>query len=455
MSRRFYHIVPLALAALAAVAGAGCAGRRPPVGPPLYRPDPTIPVVFVAGITGNALVDPTTGDAQWGTGKRVFFPRDRGYGVALPLVDDPDRRLVGSRLEPGPILEEVRVLGVIRGKAYRGVLEALVASGLVRGDLARPRPGDALFTFSYDWRRDDVDEARRLVEALERLRVARGEERLRVALVCQSNGGYLCRWAAKYGAGSLDDALAGRAGPPSRIEVTRIVLVGTASDGALRILRFLHDGRRYVQRIGRLLSPEALFTFPSLYEDLPADGRVFLDERGRGLDDDLGDPETWRRLGLSIFDPEIARRADRRPELFGDEARRLAFLAERLERARRFHAALRADPPGYLAPAFFSLQNPYDATPVRVVLARENGRTVLRFPDDPALDPYLAALTAGPGDGHASLASQESLSPAETAALRPPFHVAGDHFELILAPQSLRRLVEMLGEPVAVGSTGR
>lgn len=58
----------------------------------------------------------------------------------------------------------------------------------------------------------------------------------------------------------------------------------------------------------------------------------------------------------------------------------------------------------------------------------------------------LRALVTAPGDGHATLASQDWLSPQERAALAlPPRRVRGGHFDALLAEETESFLLEALG----------
>ena len=71
---------------------------------------------------------------------------------------------------------------------------------------------------------------------------------------------------------------------------------------------------------------------------------------------------------------------------------------------------------------------------------------VTRFAGDRALERRagLRALASAPGDGHAVLASQQWLSPQERAALDSTEYFDGGHFELIVSPALLARLIELL-----------
>ncbi len=438
------HHLPKLLPLLLAVLLGACAGQVPtPVHPPLRDAEARRPVVLVPGITGTVLRERGTGKIVWGNGKSLFFPRDGAYAMALSLGDED----ADKDLEAVAILEEVTLLGVIKKEAYAPIARMLEENGYRRGDLAAPRPGDTLFLFAYDWRRSNEEAARELAEALGRVRRAEGRERLEVDLICQSNGAHICRYLAKYGATALADAEAGRIEERDGVFVAKIILIGTSNGGSLRILRELDRGRTYFP-LGRKFQPETLFTMPALYQDLPAylDG-YFLDEEGGELQVDLYDAEAWEEYGWSIFGEAARRRVGRRPDLFGGPGEWRGFLRGALSDAQRLQALLRRDAPGFAATRYYLIQNPADPTPERAVLVPKDDGWRLLFTGDKELEkrPELLKRASTVGDGHASLASQLWLSPQEEASIASdPFHVEGDHFELILNPLSLQRLLEYL-----------
>jgi hypothetical protein len=366
-----------------------------------------------------------------------------------------------TELDAFGIIESIRLAGVVSKPIYGPLLRALEAGGHRRGELAHPRDGDTLFPFPWDWRASHVAAAARLADSLETLRRARDVDVLRVALVCQSSGAHLCRFFAKYGGASLEEVEAGRAAPPARVAVESLVLVGSSNGGSLRILRELDRGRRYLPLVGRKWQPETLFTFPSLYEDLPVyRDDLFVDLDGEPLAVDLWDAESWRRYGWSAFGEAARRRLQRAAARhgFGTEAQRLDYLRSTLDRARRFHRALRSDAQWPRAPRYHLIQGRDDrATPERAVLApssREGesaagARWRLLFAGDAAIDrePRLAELASAVGDGHATLESQLWLGDDETAALEgPPAYVPGAHFELILSAEAAAALWTALAD---------
>jgi hypothetical protein len=352
------------------------------------------------------------------------------------------------------VIEEIRLLGVLKKPIYRPITRLFAANGFPRGDLDDPAPEARFFPFAYDWRRDTVEAARLLGARLEALAERRGAGRLPVSLLCQSSGGQICRWLARYGRASLAEAEAGRATPLARVAIERVILVGTANGGRLRILRELDRGRVYVPVLGRRIRPEVLFTFPSLFQDLPAhSGDLLVDGEGRAVAVDLFDPASWRRFGWSIHSEAVARRLAREaaaPSCLSDEATRAAHLARQLDRARRFQRLLATDAPGFDGTSYHSIQSRSTATPRRAVVEPTARGWRTRFGGEGgdrwlARRPRLCPLAAAPGDGHATAESQLHLSPQEEAALAgPPLLLHGRHFEMILDPRALARILAIL-----------
>ncbi len=438
------------MAAAAFVCLVGCSSTPPPTPllDALAEAAERTPVVLVPGITGVELRDRATGKIVWGTGANLVKPKDGGRSGALPI--DP-RAAAASTIEAGEVLERLKLFGLFTVEVYSTIVRLLEHNGYRRGDLLHPRPGENLFLFAYDWRRDNLDTVRLLAERLSRLRQALGLKRLRVALLCQSNGGQICRYFAKYGVASLESAEAGRVERPPGIEVSDVILLGTSNGGALRILREMNRGRKYlIWPLGRRFQPETLFTYRSLYQDLPAGGDgLFLDESGRSLDVDIYDADEWKRYGWSIYAAKAGQRVARkgRREVFGDAEARAVYLARVLDRAVRLHRVPRRDVEDFGASRYHLIQSSEHETPAKALLiqGKKGWRTL--FSGDPRLDRLeaLRELASVPGDGHATLESQLWLSPQESERLvGGPFYVEGEHFDLIEATATHERLLEIL-----------
>jgi hypothetical protein len=425
----------------------GCSQSPPPeVRAPLQAADDRVPVVFVPGVTGVALRDRATGELTWGKGDSVISPHDRGHGTARPLFADRG----GPDLVPAGVIRNLRLLGVLRVPVYQPLVDLFEANGYQFGDLEQPGPTENFFMFAYDWRQDNVDSAALLAAQLERLRQVRGQAHLRVNLICQSNGAHICRYFAKFGSLDLQDAESGKAKVEDQLEVDRMILVGSSNGGSIRILREMNRGRKYVRTIGRFWAPETLFTYLSLYQDLPAYTRdLFVDPEGRDLQVDLFAAENWQKYGWSVFNDEIRQRLARKKTApwFGTEDERFQFLRDQLDRAGRFHRVLKRDVEGFGATRYYLIMNTHNETASKAVLFQQNGRWQTAFEDDRGIGrrPTLRAVVITDGDGHATAGSQKWLSDQETAQIATePIDVEGTHRRIILQPATHRAILDIL-----------
>lgn len=399
-------------------------------------------VVVVPGITGVELLDSETEDLIWGRGGNLLGPTDGGYRLAVPIGGGR-----ADRSRPGNAIDRIRI-GPITKPIYGPVARQFQRHGWTSGDLRRPEEGGDLFFFAYDWRRDNVQAASQLARQLERLASSRGDQ-LAVSLICQSNGAHICRYLVRYGSATLDEAENGERRLPAGVSFEQLVLVGTANGGSLRILRQLNQTRRYLP-IGRRFHPEIFFTYESLYQDLPSyRDDLFVDTEGRDLAVDLWNVASWERYGWSIFDEEVRGRLDRRTDLFGNAEQQRRFLELALDRGRRLQALLKRDL-DIGRTRYFMIQNQALPTPDRAVLRpTASGWETLITGDRALRQLAIASAVASSGDGHAPTASQRWLTPSETAALDgPPLMVDGRHFEMILRPPVLARLLEICSRPM-------
>ncbi len=427
----------------------GCSGAPTPRLPsPGELPAINVPVVYVPGSTGTELRERATKTVVWGRGRQFLLPRDSGYAMARPIHLSPTS--AESPFEATTAIEKISLAGIFGQEVYGPILRSLEDKGYLRGDLKNPQAGQTAFLFAYDWQLDHRLGAVRLVERLEALRQARGEERLLVDLICQSNGAYICRYLVKYGAATLEQAEAGTARPPEHLDVRKMILLGNSNGGSLRMLREIHRGRTYINVVGRKLRPEVLFSIPAAFQDLPVVREdLFVDVNGQPLDIDLFDAETWRQYGWAIFAPAARQRLARRnrEDLFGNEEQQMTYLRGALDSAKRLHSVLARDARGFGATRYFLLQSKSRETPDRAVLIAEKEGWEILFTGDKKLKrmPELHELVTAEGDGHGSVDSQLWLSPQEKLALAAePFYIDDDHFELILRPEIHRRMLDIL-----------
>ncbi|MCG8455391.1 MAG: hypothetical protein MI919_03850, partial [Holophagales bacterium] len=259
------------------------------------------------------------------------------------------------------------------------------------------------FQFPYDWRRDNVESARRLFRFLKQTRdqVAAERERrwgrtdpVRFDVIAHSMGGLVLRYMLRYGDAELPEE--GPLPEPTWAGaelVERAILVATPNAGALDALEDLAFGRDFGPFLPRY-PPAVLGTLPGGYQLLPRHRhRALVDSAGGSMD--FLDPDTWIRKGWGLADPAEASVLEQLLPGIGDpeERRRVALdhLEKSLRRARRFHQAL--DRPS--APP---------ATTELVLFAGDSEPTPTRARFEPGKR-RLEIIEQGPGDGTVSRAS--------------------------------------------------
>jgi pimeloyl-ACP methyl ester carboxylesterase len=315
------------------------AGRRRGFDPRLIRHPrgeggELTPVVVVPGIMGSALSRPD-GTRVWLNLRNAIGHFDLSLPLTLPLSDSRDD------LEPGALLvgTDARVPRMFGFTEYFDLLEILETAGFRLAGTGAP--DDPVYhIFTYDWRRDLVEAARRLHDVLGSLADERGEPEGRFNVVAHSMGGLVARYYLRYGtAEPSDDQPVTWAGAR---RIRNLVVIATPSGGAIHSL----EGLLYGSRVGlsyTTLAAPVISRMPSVYQLLPPKGVTSLvDHDLDPLDADLHDIGTWRRFGWGPYAPSAVRRlAGFKDEESGAYE---PFLAAVLERAAAFHRALGRTP---------------------------------------------------------------------------------------------------------------
>lgn len=321
------------------------------------------PVIFVPGLLGTELANEKTGEVVW----PAFF---RSSDDELDLPVGPDFLERRDALVPTEAIGETRLLKLLpKVKVFKEFFDAMtVHGGYQLGDMNDPPPGgdrDTLYSFAYDWRRDQIVSARLLIQRIEKLKLKLGRPDLRFNIVTVSGGGTLARYAAMYGDADLPPD--GAAPVPTWAgaeHINRIFMFGPPNEGTADMLSILvkgysfnHGLHRRVKVIKKLTREDALSS-PAVFELLPHAGTVaFYDRDLKPLPVDLYDPAVWRKYGWSLAcEPEYRRRfAGQKSKgknlsfiASSEAASRQAleeldgYLTAVLARTRRYHEALNA-----------------------------------------------------------------------------------------------------------------
>lgn len=317
------------------------------------------PVVVIPGILGTELINSKTGEIVWPSVLRSDDERSN-----LPMTPD----LANNRddVVPTKIVETVRLARVLpEVYVYRDLIDALRKFGGYReGDWTNPGElgdRDTFYVFAYDFRRDNVENARLLDKRLRQLKEKLHRPDLRFDVLAHSMGGLIARYAAMYGDTDLPtDGSAPKPTWAGAANINKIIMLGVPNEGSADAFTTLTEGysvteglRRRIPLLNRLTAEESI-TAPSTFQLLPhSNVAKFLDENLQPLALDLYDPETWKRYGWSpINDLEYRRRYETGgTQREGAHARKRSladldgYLSAVLQRAKLFHAALDA-PPG-------------------------------------------------------------------------------------------------------------
>ena len=299
------------------------------------------PVIVIPGILGSELINSKTGETVWPSAFRTSSD-------VLPI--SPNLEANRDNLVPGKILETVRLARILpEVYVYRDLLEALRHYAGYR-EATWDNPGadgdrDTFYVFAYDWRRDNVANARELVRRIEQLKQRLQRPDLKFNIIAHSMGGLIARYAAMYGDADLpaDDA-AIRPTWAGAAHISKIVMIGTPNEGSSDAFATLVEGysiteglRRRVPLLNKLTAEDAARS-PSVFQLMPHHEAVkFLDENLKPLDLDLYDAATWKRYGWGAINS-----AEFRHHFSGHAEDLDAYLAATLKRARRFQDALDA-----------------------------------------------------------------------------------------------------------------
>lgn len=301
-----------------------------------------LPIILIPGLIGSELVNQKTGEKVW-------FKLSRSKNDDLRLPVSPNLSANRDNLVPRDIFRSARVSLLKRQDIYGGFIEKLKAQGYREATLDNPpKQGfeKTVYIFSYDWRRDNVENARILIRKIENLKRKLKRPNLKFNVVAHSMGGLIARYAAMYGDRDL---------PPDQARLTpnwagarhfeKIFLVGTPNEGSILALKsligeFSLGGITINLPFVQNLTVFDLFTIPSVYQLLPMKGTLrAFDENLSPLEIDIFDVKTWDLYGWSIPDKKGFDKQFKGNDL--KNAR--SYFAVALDRARRFHKALNAN----------------------------------------------------------------------------------------------------------------
>jgi len=282
------------------------------------------PIIVIPGVLGSRLVDDQARMVVWGEFGGDGINPGNSVGarlIALPMAQGQPLNTLRDNVRAAGTLDalSIRVLGIpFQIKAYRDLLITLGVGGYrdSQSNLANidyANQSYSSFQFAYDWRRDNVENARLLhqfilekkqyIESERRKRYGNDVEPVRFDIVAHSMGGLVARYYLQYG----DTDLPSEGTTPNVTwagaeHVARLVMVATPNAGSLDTVHNLVHGETLSRFLPRY-EAAILGTMPSLYQLLPRSRQKPVVAEGDHNAVDLLNPTVWAQFRWGLLDP--------------------------------------------------------------------------------------------------------------------------------------------------------
>jgi len=175
---------------------------------------------------------------------------------------------------------------------------------------AAAKLGRPFYSFNYDWRREPMETLQQFEKFIEGVIAQHPGQKVQV--VAHSMGGLITLALLNQRTELFHSA----------------VFVGVPFSGGIGFLLDMHHGTS-VGLNRRILSPQVLATFPSVYSLFPLTGEGLVDAEGAKISMDFFSVTDWKREQLGVFHPD-----------FGGGHGYEEFLRTALERVKRFRQML-------------------------------------------------------------------------------------------------------------------
>lgn len=383
------------------------------------------PVILIPGLTGSELRHKVTNEKVW---FRTF--KSKSEDLRLPVLADPTKSR--DDLVATDALREVKIGILPAFDVYAGFVKAMATrGGYHEEDWEKGSEEgfqDSLYVFAYDWRLDNVENARLLIRKVKALKLRLKKPDLKFDIVAHSMGGLISRYAVMYG--DADLPANGHKPKPTWAGAKlfdKIVLLGTPNEGSVNALSAMVNGYSigsiridlpFVQDSSKFM----VFTIPAAYQLLPAPGTLrAFDEKLAPVAIDIYDPKVWSEYGWNVMeDKEFASK-------FSSVEKKNAevYFEAVLDRAKRFHESLEAAGGKDGGVSYYILGSDCSMSPDSIVVYKdgkaERWKTLFkpkgftRSDGSKVTEDELKKIMTAPGDGIVTKRSLEAATDSERA----------------------------------------
>jgi pimeloyl-ACP methyl ester carboxylesterase len=420
------------------------------------------PIIIIPGLTGSELVNSKNQEIVW------FRPgRAKEDDLRLPISPVLSRNR--DSLQVRDVIRQVEFIKFLPEiEIYQKLIDALEKrGGYAEGKWDAPAASgheDTFYVFPYDWRYDNVENARLLMTKIDALKRKLKRPNLKFNVIAHSMGGLIARYAAMYGNADLPRAGALRPTWAGRKNLDKIFLLGTPNEGSVQALDSMLNGFSFIGGGVNLpfvqnLSKFDVFTIPAIYQLLPnRNAFKVYDENLKPLNLNLYDPKTWETYGWSIWkDDDFAKKFSAI-----EQKQAKAYFNVVLTRAHRFHEALAANRNAKPPVSFYLMGADCKDTQSAIVLVRDQKknrwRTLVksdsfeRAGGEKVSSEDVKKLIYAQGDGVVTKNSLQMSSASNKLALpvASELYQCEAHNRLVTNPEIQDRLLTLLGATPAV-----
>ena len=286
------------------------------------------PIIVIPGILGSRLSYTPKGTVAWGafeSGAANPSDPDGARIIALPIGSEDKLNQMNDEVVPTGVLDNLRIsLGGVslNIQAYAGILSTLGAGGYrdealgLSGEVDYGDDHFTCFQFAYDWRRDNVENARLLHDFIKekqeyvrqqyKQRFGIDKKDIKFDIAAHSMGGLITRYFLMYGKQDLpEDGSLPELNWNGAEFVERVILVGTPNSGSASTFLNLIQGDQLAPLLP-YYPPALLGTFPSVYQLLPRPRHKAVVWDGDNQQPiDFLDAEVWGRMGWGLLSPAL------------------------------------------------------------------------------------------------------------------------------------------------------